>query len=475
MQLRSALLSSIALGTLAFGACNSGGDGSELTPKGPDGSASAPSVPSGSAGGTGVDDSVLYPPSICERQGNEVRLTQGASVTTMNLLWDTDHYLLVYADRAQNGGEIMTMRLGADGVPLAAPVPVGSSPNGSRVPSVAKLPAGGYLVAWEESAAPLQPGADELAGPAQAYTAILDANGAPTAAPVLIATSPGREARPTVAVGPEGPVVTWMQGEYGEAATSVAYVGRLDAAGALVPDSAKPLSGDPQQRPLAPGTHSGFAQIAGDANGLAVVYSEAANPTTATIEFGLLDASLGLTGRQSLRVPPGDARVARLTRRGAGFFAAWEDFRTEEEQVFMAIVDPTGAKTPDALVENPGTGSANWPSVASKADGSASAVVYYQYRQRRPQIFLAYINAAGQKVGGDLQVSNTLETANAKYPEVQWSGSNFGVTWFDTRDGAAEIYFAAVACTERLARPLSRSAPSVAPSGPLKPGPPHLG
>ena len=436
MHLRKAVLSSIVLGACALAGCSGNGNGrdEELVATPPiDGR-------NGSGGAGRVDDSKLYPESQCQRVGDERKLTEAADVHTVALLWDTDHYLLAYSDRAQGGGDIYTMRLGADGAPLGPPVLILSTPGFSKLPNLVKLPAGGYLLGWEDGSIPYQ---NEEAdhGPIQAYVSVLNANGEPVGPPAPVARSEVKEARPVLGVGPNGPVLVWQEGDY---PASNAFIAKVDpATGALVANSTKPLG--------AP--NAGFPYLAGDpATGLAVVYSQATGPDTATIEYGQVDAALNVTTSQSMRSATGDARLARVIRRGTGFLAAWEDFRGLDddgypyEQLFMAMVDPTGVKSPDALVENPGTGSANWPNMASRPDGSASAIVYYQFRQSRPQIFLAFVDASGVKAGGDLQVSSTPAAANAKYPDVQWNGSSFGVSWIDTRDGAAQVYFATVAC-----------------------------
>jgi hypothetical protein len=409
MRLRSAVLSSVLAGSVAALALGLGGCGGD-------------SIGTSIEGTEGVDDSELYPPSECQLTGPEVALTQGADVFTMTLAWDTDHYLMAYVDRSMGGGDLFVLSFGPDGTPRGAPTAVVSTPTETKSPRMTKLASGDYLLTWEEGAAP-----------AIISAMVLDANGTPKSAPTDIAASPSEEARPIVATSPEGPVIAWMEGAY---PGSQAFIARFDPSGAFMPGTKKSL-----------GVGTGFPHVATNAMGLGLVFSQSDPAEIASIEFGMLDASLEVTGRQTLRAPAGDARLARLDQRGMGFIAAWEDFRLADEQVFMALVDPsTGGKTAETLVENPGTGSANWPNIASTSDGSNSAIVYYQFRQRRPQIFLAYIDAAGNKVGGDLQVSNAPVTASAKYPEIQWSGSNFGVTWLDTRDGAAQAYFASVVC-----------------------------
>lgn len=47
---------------------------------------------------------------------------------------------------------------------------------------------------------------------------------------------------------------------------------------------------------------------------------------------------------------------------------------------------------------------------------------------------------------GSINVSDTListaSSGQAKWPNIKWSGSNYGVVWHDSRDGNTEIYFA---------------------------------
>ncbi|HEU4535485.1 MAG TPA: hypothetical protein VFS00_15255, partial [Polyangiaceae bacterium] len=111
MRQRQAALSSLVLVVLAAGAAWLGGCSSE--------SNATPTPPPGGfldgtgTGGPGGDDSILYPDSQCVRAGDEVQVTADANVFTLTLLWDTDHYLLAYADRSVNGGEIFTLMLDA--------------------------------------------------------------------------------------------------------------------------------------------------------------------------------------------------------------------------------------------------------------------------------------------------------------------------------------------------------------------------
>ena len=46
------------------------------------------------------------------------------------------------------------------------------------------------------------------------------------------------------------------------------------------------------------------------------------------------------------------------------------------------------------------------------------------------------------KIGSDLRV--TSDASLSDYPSLSWSGSEFGVSWHDSRDENNEIYFARI-------------------------------
>ncbi|MGH7270696.1 MAG: hypothetical protein ACREJ3_09715, partial [Polyangiaceae bacterium] len=112
---------------------------------------------------------------------------------------------------------------------------------------------------------------------------------------------------------------------------------------------------------------------------------------------------------------------------------------------YMSLVDAAGHRMGGGMVEEPNSGDANWPNMAQA--GPAVGVVYYQFRAGRPQIFMSFIDDTGRRVRGlpDLQVSSG--TAGwSKYPDVLFTGSEFGVVYVDTRDGGPALWFQRVSC-----------------------------
>ena len=65
----------------------------------------------------------------------------------------------------------------------------------------------------------------------------------------------------------------------------------------------------------------------------------------------------------------------------------------------MALVDPSGSHAlGGGLVEQANTGDADWPNISW--DGSAAAIVYYQFRGGRPQIYMTFVDGTGARVSG---------------------------------------------------------------------------
>lgn len=71
--------------------------------------------------------------------------------------------------------------------------------------------------------------------------------------------------------------------------------------------------------------------------------------------------------------------------------------------------------------------------------GSGYGIVWADRRTPNFQIFFARLDAFGEKLGSDVQLSDS--TGSGMAPSLTWTGSEFAVAWLDTRDGNNEIYF----------------------------------
>jgi hypothetical protein len=367
-------------------------------------------------------------PSLCEREMADVRVTTGG-VTSFSWLWHEDHYEAAYADRGRN--DINVVHLARDGHLLEPPLVLEQTVARSALPTIAAASAG-FVVAWQEE--------DPLMPHVRAHA--LDQGGRPAGRAHVIAYGRSVQMRPVVARSPLGTAISWMDQAAAPTSTrdigdSATYVGLLDEAARL--------RSDVPRQPISPGSRVAYPWLAGDGDSLAVLWS---GDHSGVVDpyFGMVGETLGVDRLTNVRgaVAPNVALLGRLVRTDVGYLAAWEDLRSGDEEIYMSLLDPDGNRYAGGLVEEPGTGNANWPHMAWT--GSTAGIVYYQFRGGRPQIFMTFIDQNGQRVGGaaDAQISNT--TVWARFPDVQWTGSEFGVLWLDARGGEPDLYFNRVAC-----------------------------
>jgi hypothetical protein len=364
-------------------------------------------------------------PSACAHVGAETKLPFGKGAEAFALAWDGQNYVIAYADPSTGNGDIYVAKVAADGSAVGSPVIVESTPAQSDLPTLVRVQTG-YVVVWQEGSA----------GKA-VYAHRLDAGGAPTGTGATIAAVQSDQPRPVVAQAPAGQVaVAWMDN----------FEGKPGVEAALVDPSS--LHVGPSTR-IAASDADGWPWVAGDTDLLGIAWSDKASGPY-DVKFTHLDAQLGSaavpTFLRGAREGEGDCLLPRLRRTTFGFMAAWEDTGTgDENQIYMALMGPGGVRFAGGLVEEPDSGDANWPNIAWT--GAAAGIVYYQWRTGRPQIFISFVDGKGARVAGlhDLQVS-AGSGGWSKFPDVVWTGHEFGVVYVDTRDGPSGLWLQRVSC-----------------------------
>jgi hypothetical protein len=363
---------------------------------------------------------IVVPPA-CARIGDEKKLPFGGGSEAFSFVWDTDHYVIAYADPSTSHGGIYVAKVGLDGSPLGSPVVVEATAARSDLPNLLKSSTG-YLLVWQEGTA------------GQAVVArSLGPDAEPRGDRIPIASTQSPQSRPVLSRAPGGAfVLAWMDSFAGKSGVQVAS---LDASGKMV-DSHR----------VSPSDVDGWPWVAGDDEVLGMVWSDRAT-TGYDVHFSTLDAvSLSTPAPISLRsASRGDGLLPRMIRTTFGFLAAWEDTRGGGNQIYMSLIDPSGRRLGGGVVEEPGSGDANWPNIAWT--GTEAAVVYYQWRNSRPQIFMSFVDSTGARVAQrpDLQVSNGAD-GWSRFPDVVWTGTEFGVMYVDTRTNSPALWLQRVAC-----------------------------
>lgn len=129
-----------------------------------------------------------------------------------------------------------------------------------------------------------------------------------------------------------------------------------------------------------------------------------------------------------------------LTWSGAAYGLTWSDQRDGNYETYFARLSATGAKIgSDLRVTNDGATSL-YASIAFS--GAEYGLVWQDNRTGNYEVYFARVSASGAKVGGDMRL--TTAGSSAEYPFLCWGPGQWGVTWHDSRDGAAEVYFTQV-------------------------------
>jgi hypothetical protein len=76
--------------------------------------------------------------------------------------------------------------------------------------------------------------------------------------------------------------------------------------------------------------------------------------------------------------------------------------------------------------------------------GTEYGVSWTDYRDGNHEIYFGQISAYGSKIGREVRLTFDPGSALAGPSSLAWAGSEYGVSWFDTRDGTAELYFARI-------------------------------
>ena len=138
---------------------------------------------------------------------------------------------------------------------------------------------------------------------------------------------------------------------------------------------------------------------------------------------------------------PGDSHQPSLVWTGTEYGVSWFDGRNGNYEIYFARITANGTKIgADVRITNdPDYGYA--PSLVWT--GTEYGVSWWDNRDGNDEIYFARIAASGTKVGGDVRISNYPSNSGA--PSLVWAGTEYGVSWYDYRDGNFEIYFARIA------------------------------
>jgi hypothetical protein len=366
------------------------------------GGSSSGGPPAGSStGGPGASPGKA--PTACS-VGNDLAISSGEA-TAPAIAFGGDHFAVAWTDRSHDQGDVILTVLDREGG-AAHEEPIARGAGTSVTPSVAALPGGGFLVAWEE-----------MGGGGGTVRAVRVAeDGTRRGSPFAVSHTVSPEAHPDVAATSSGGAVAWTEATGASIGTVVndAVEGTVTLPGAA--QVALAGAGDKLGALWSAGSQIGFARLTTPLRA-----EQVAHPAL-------------------FRSATGRANLPRLTAAdGGAFFATWEDTRAGNGNESVRLTRISKEGTPGAELEiSPAGGSANYPDVAWL--GSAAAVVYYQFRDGPPAIYLSLVSPDLRRIGDELKVSGH---GAARFPRAAWGDGTLGVAYAQ-RSGP--VHLALVSC-----------------------------
>ncbi len=290
------------------------------------------------------------------------------------------HYAAAWTER---GTGLHVAAFDAAGSQAGTTVIPGDHPTEAAITA---LEGGGFLVVWRE------------AGKVRGVRT--DGDGGRAGTPFTLATTAGGDARPSTAAAAGGAAIAWADAS-GVTAGSLSgdrVGGQVTVAGASDPSLATAEGG--LGLTFVTGNKVGFARLAVPVHGISPV---------------------------TFRDAAGRANVPRASPASdGGFFVAWEDGRGGDgnEAVYLTHVDRDGKPSAEVAVTE--GSSADYPDVVTLGDHAA--VVYYQFRDGPPAVYLSLVGPDLRKADGEVRISGK----GARFPRAAAGDGGLGVVYAQT-------------------------------------------
>ena len=124
---------------------------------------------------------------------------------------------------------------------------------------------------------------------------------------------------------------------------------------------------------------------------------------------------------------------------GTEYGVCWQDNRdgAAKTEIYFTRMDALGNKIESNLQITNALGLSIAPSLVWT--GTEYGVSWGDDRDGNSEIYFAILDASGTKLGDDVRI--TYYSGYSRYPTLVWIGTEYAVSWMDERDGNYEIYF----------------------------------
>ncbi len=188
-------------------------------------------------------------------------------------------------------------------------------------------------------------------------------------------------------------------------------------------------------------TDGSQAGIAWNGNKVSVTWR---NPDPAVEDLFYWTVPLtGPDGSRTIRVTTGSmgAYDPAMAFTGSQVALAWSDTRNTFKDVYVRILAPGGAFSTSEIRVTQATADTESPALAFS--GSELGVAWQDSKDGNWEIYFTRMAMDGTEMTSDTRITNDAQFSNT--PSLAWSGSEYGLAWYDGRDTPAQVYFARIA------------------------------
>ncbi len=135
-----------------------------------------------------------------------------------------------------------------------------------------------------------------------------------------------------------------------------------------------------------------------------------------------------------------DCYQPTLAWSGSEYGVAWDDYKSSAWEIYFSRLGADGTIIGPEYRVTSQSAESRVPTMVWS--GSEFGLAWYDWRNGNPDGYFARISAGGSKIGSDLLFNG--DGANSWGPAPVWTGSEYGIAWEDERDVNMEVYFARV-------------------------------
>ena len=360
-----------------------------------------------------------------QKFGAEVRVTfsSGGSAKP-SLIWTGSEYGISWCDDRDGNYEISFARLDSSGSKIGPDIRVTHNSARSYFPSLVWTGIE-YGISWE----------DDRDGDWEIYFARLDSLGNKMGPDVRITYDSSHLSSSTLVWAGNEYGISWCDnrcGNYG------IYFVRLDSSGNKIGSETWLIVNY-----LYPSSPSLVWN--GNEYGISWFDNQCCGDMSFEIYFARLDSSGNKIGS--------DVRITQnasfsgfpsLVWNGNEYGVSWEDDRDETYgEIYFARLDSSGSKIGSDVRVTHNASFSGSPLLVW--NGSEYGVSWQDERDGNYEIYFAQLDLSGSKTGSDIRVTDNFALSYS--PSSIWTGSEYGVSWHDDRDGDWEIYFTRIGCS----------------------------